>query len=103
METEFVCYCAILCMYRRENGSQEDLMSLIKRGKVIRVGSTIDPNRRLGEYRRDGYTGTMLFAETHNMKKAEDRILKECTSCSHNIQVSSNGTEKPGYVYGIKP
>jgi len=47
------------------------------------AGATTEPERRKREYERDGYTGTMYYAPTQNMKKAEDRLLAIC-HCKEN-------------------
>lgn len=86
---------------RRQDGTQEVLKEHIRSGNAVRVGATVDPNRRLGQYQREGYSGTIIFAETQNMKKAENGLLEECKTCSLNIQHSSNVGEKPGHVYVI--
>jgi hypothetical protein len=88
--------------HSRKDESQEYLIEKIKQGKIDRVGATVDPDRRLGEYRREGYRGTMVFAKTENMKKAENRILEACKSCTRNVHSASNATENAGYVYGIE-
>ena len=74
-----------------------------KRG-AIRAGSTNDIERRRGEYYGGGYRGTMYYAKTKNMKKAEDRLLKDACEefLRHNRQCRSNNTEDEGYVYLIK-
>ncbi len=67
-----------------------------------RVGATKDPQRRAGEYGREGYTGTMFYARTENMKQAENRLLQDCTyakTCAANAQKKSNAQPEPGYVY----
>ena len=88
-------------MIRRQDATQEVLKQHIRSGRVVRVGATIDPDRRLGEYQREGYSGTMIFAETQNMKRAENGLLEECKTCGLNIQRAANVGEKPGYVYVI--
>ena len=90
--------------YSLEDETQEYLKEMIERGQIIRVGATTDPERRRKEYQREGYRGTMICAKTQNMKKAENKLLEACRTCTANIQRSSNVVaEKPGYVYGIKP
>ena len=69
-----------------------------------RVGATVDPKRRAGEYTRKGYRGVMYYAETQNMKQAEGSLLASCQgagACPANVQQKSNVQEKPGYVYVI--
>ena len=89
-------------MIRRQDGTQKELKQHVRSDEVDRVGATKDPNRRLGEYQREGYSGTMTFAETKNMKRAENVLLEECKTCPRNTQKASNVGEKPGYVYAIK-
>ena len=75
-----------------------------KQGNNERVGATIDIERRRGEYQREGYSGTMYYFKTENMKKAEDELLNECKSsgvCPGNVQKASNTKADPGYVYVI--
>ena len=68
----------------------------------MRVGSTIDVDRRHKEYKRDGYTGTMWYSNTDKMKKAENSLLVVCrSSCSLNVQRASNQQEESRYVYDI--
>jgi len=78
-----------------------DLESKARERKTIRTGATTDPERRKREYEYDGYTGTMYFAATQNMKKAEDRLLAIC-HCKENEQRKSNAKSEPGYVYVIQ-
>ena len=78
-----------------------DLESKARERKTIRTGATTEPERRKREYERDGYTGTMYFAATQNMKRAEDRLLAVCP-CAMNMQRTSNVKEEPGYVYIIQ-
>ena len=47
------------------------------------------------------YAGTMYYAPTQNMKRAEDRPLAVC-HCKENDQRTSNAKEKPGHVYVIQ-
>ena len=68
---------------------------------IVRVGATIDPERRRDEYERDGYGGTMYYAQTDNMFYAENRLL-ELKEYRHNIQEESNAQPEKGYVYVIK-
>ena len=81
-----------------------ELQSLAGQPNIQRVGATGNPDTRISQYRRDGYTGTFLYAPTQNMKKAEDKLL-ECTktgTCPCNVQGKSNVPEGPGYVYVIQ-
>lgn len=90
-------------MCSKEFCPEKQLIDEIKEDAIIRVGATINPDRRLKEHKKTGYRGSMMFVETNDMKEAEDRILDACDSCSHNIQKSSNiPVARHGYVYGIK-
>ena len=81
-----------------EVATQKELHAKLSQGS--RTGSTIDPKRRAGEYRREGWTGTMYYCKTSNMRFAEDKLLKAC-NCPANKQRKSNVSEDPGYVYLI--
>jgi len=78
-----------------------DLEDRATERKTIRTGVTTDPERRKREYEYDGYAGTMYYAETQNMKRAEDRLLAIC-HCRENEQRKSNAKSEPGYVYVIQ-
>ena len=75
----------------------------------MRVGATDNPNRRAGEYSQEySETSTMYYAETSNMKSAENRLLDICGKrgvCRRNVQMSSNvpASASRGYVYAIFP
>ena len=43
-----------------------------------RVGATNDIERRRGEYQQKGYSGTMYYYETENMKNDEDILHAKC-------------------------
>ena len=66
---------------------------------IVRVGSTDDPKRRSAEYERDGYRGTMYYAQTDNKQYAED--LLKLRTYRHNVQEQSNAKPEKGYVYVI--
>ena len=56
--------------------SQVSFEILKQRAKQVndeRVGATTDIEWRRGEYEWDGYSGTMYYFKTENMKKAEDK------------------------------
>ena len=65
----------------------------------VRVGSTVNPEQRAGQYEAEGYSGTMYAAPTQNMMQAEDKLLE--AEPRHNEQKLSNGDEAPGFVYAI--
>ena len=87
--------------------SQVSLETLQQRAKQVndeRVGATNNIERRRGEYQREGYSGTMYYCNTDNMKDGEDRLLNQCKSsgvCPRNVQKKSNAQASPGYVYVI--
>ena len=87
--------------------SQVPFETLKQRAKQVnneRVGATADIERRRGEYERNGYSGTMYYFNTANMKTAESTLLNECKSsgaCQRNIQKVSNAPASAGYVYVI--
>lgn len=81
--------------------SQKDLKYLADESGVIRAGATNDIDRRIAQYEREGYSGEVYFAETNNMRFAENNLLRNF-DFRHNVQQSSNALEEPGYVYLIK-
>ena len=85
----------------KEKTTIGDLEEKVKKVRSAYVGSTTDVDRRLSEHERDGRTGKFYYAETQNMKKAENKLLSMCTTCSGNTQTSSNAQESRGYVYVI--
>jgi len=82
--------------------TQEQLNKIIADGKfIVRVGATINPEKRADDYERDGYTGVMYVAFTKNMMKAGDKLLRNGYGI-YNRQGLSNAPEAPGYIYAIK-
>ena len=79
----------------------KELLELSKERGAIRVGAAKDPKIRSYGYNREGYVGTMYYAETENMKEAENKLL-ESKDHRHNVRRRSNVEEKRGYVYVIK-
>ena len=70
---------------------------------VIYAGSTKDPEERADQHERNGFSGTMYYAKTQNMRLAENRLLKSRKGdYRYNDHETSNQDEKPGYVYLIK-
>ena len=73
----------------------------------LRVGATVDPHRRAGEYKKDySETDTMFYAKTKNMNLAENQLLEKCNErkgCSLNDHKRSNAPASEGYVYAIFP
>lgn len=80
--------------------SQKELHALASTGS--RTGITVDPHRRAGEYRREGWSThcTMYYCKTSSMRYAENKMLSLC-ACPANKQRKSNASEDPGYVYLI--
>ena len=78
--------------------TQRKLFSVAHRGQY--VGITIDPERRRGQHERNGYNGIMYCASTENMELAENKFLEVCPG-DGNIQLHSNASPDPGYVYII--
>ena len=82
----------------------ETLKQLAKQVNNERVGATTDIERRRSEYEQKGYSGTMYYFKTANMKNAESILLNECKSsgaCQRNVQKVSNAPASAGYVYVI--
>ena len=78
--------------------TQKKLFSVAHRGQY--VGITIDPKRRRGQHERNGYNRIMYCARTQNMELAENKLLEACPG-DENIQLYSNASPDPGYVYII--
>ena len=78
--------------------TQKKLFSVAHRGQY--VGITIDPKRHRGQHERNGYNGIMYCARTQNMELAENKLLEACPG-DENIQLYSNASPDPGYVYII--
>ena len=82
----------------------ETLKQKAKQVNDERVGATKDIERRRSEYERAGYSGTMYYFKTANMKTAENTLLNDCKSsgaCPMNVQKRSNAPASEGYVYVI--
>lgn len=94
------CCCNDLC--RQKFRSQEALREGFEKDDVDYAGATNDPDRRSKEHYQKGYRGTMMYAETENMKEDEDYLLDNYECPKNNLRKSGIGME-PGYVYGIKP
>ena len=83
------------------------LEKIIVTESVIRVGATKRPiQERAQEYERDGFSGIMFYADTTNMKYAENRLLELAkrheNTARHNEHHYSNVGEENGYVYVIQ-
>jgi hypothetical protein len=77
----------------------------IERKGSVRIGATVDPERRAREYELEGFSGIMRVQNVSNMRNAEDNLLrkaKEVGAGRHNRQSISNMPEAPGYVYVIE-
>ena len=77
------------------------LHALSEERGAIRAGSTVDPRQRSYGYKAEGYSGTMYYAWTDNMREAENDLLQS-HAYLHNIHSRSNSAPKEGYVYVIK-
>ena len=80
--------------------TQQELHEIINEHGSIRCGATTRLEERSGEYENMGYTGIMYYAETQNMRLAEDKLLSIRVP-RYNIQDISNAQEDDGYVYVI--
>ena len=70
---------------------------------VIYAGSTKVPKERASQHERNGYSGTMYYAKTQNMRHAEKRLLdSKKGGYRYNDHQTSHQEEEPGYVYLIK-
>ena len=83
--------------------TQNELYEYIRPGKY--AGATTDPEGRAYKHERDFKKylqgrRVMYCSKTSNMKKAEDRILKQ-KDFLLNSHKSSNADDEPGYVYII--
>jgi len=85
---------------RTEKVSQGDLQRIVKEKGAVRAGSSTNLEGRIQQYKQEGYKGKLFHADTRNMMKAEDKLLKE--NPLHNQQKLSNAPERPGKVYVIK-
>ncbi len=82
--------------------SFETLLQIARSNDAFRCGSTNDPHRRKNEYSsREGYTGTMYFARSSDMKEDEDTLLG-IKDWPKNKQKKSNSQVNKGYVYVIR-
>ena len=78
--------------------TQEELQGIAAQPGSIYVGSTEDVERRKGQHERDGFSGKLYYARTANMKKAEDKLLKDLYRGKHNSHKRSNAEETDGCV-----
>ncbi|KAK7483519.1 hypothetical protein BaRGS_00025193 [Batillaria attramentaria] len=92
--------------------TQSEMLTEIRSGRnVIRVGATTRPiEQRMREYENENpsiynSSRTVLYAETENVMRAEDQLLRVCREmgqCPENDQEASNMPEGvKGFVYMI--
>ena len=72
-------------------------MKVLAKPGAIRVGSTGDIAARQSQYQHEGYSGTIYYARTENMRVAEDRLLQG-KKPRHNEHRVSNSDEERGYT-----
>jgi hypothetical protein len=84
----------------RTTTSSKSLSNHCGNSGSVRVGSTINPTGRAGQYAAAGYSGKMIVCPTSNIKSAENKLLSNGTHIL-NVHSSSNAPAKPGYVYVI--
>jgi hypothetical protein len=86
--------------------SQRDLLNMIEfETHIIRAGASVDCDKRAYGYQRERFSGTMFYARTQNMMKAEDKLLeagRRNNNLIHNLQQFSNMPEARGFVYIIQ-
>ena len=82
-----------------------ELKEMVSKETPQYVGGTVDPSRRERDHRsKFGETCRMYYAETSNMKHAEDLLLKICEDkgvCRENVHGRANTPKAEGYVYAI--
>ena len=81
--------------------TQTELYKHIQRGKY--AGAADDPKKRVKQHEKKlDLSGrrVMYYWKTHNMKKAENKLLKQ-KSFPLNDHKVSNADDGPGYVYII--
>ena len=81
---------------KKRNVSSQKQLSL---SSARYVGATSNPQANYYRHSQK-YSGTISYARTQNMRKAENRLLRSATS-SNNKQRRSNAPSAPGYVYSI--
>jgi hypothetical protein len=87
--------------------TQSKINKMTSSKETTRVGFTTNPERRMNEYKNDGYArSTMYVAPTTNGKQAEQRVLNnqfKSNTNHNNIQKKSNiSDKKPGFIYALK-
>ena len=95
------CIMASRGHLKTEKVSQKELHQITGQKGSVYVGSSVDIQQRTGQHQREGYSGTVYYASTDNMMRAEDKLLQQNPG-RHNIQQQSNAEQGKGYVYGIK-
>ena len=76
-----------------------------KKIRIKYAGATKYLKYRMDKHQKK-YNGTMIYADTENMRAAENRLLEECRErgpggCKFNVHRRSNAKEQPGHVYII--
>ena len=96
----------------KRKATQRELHTLCHEDEAMYVGSSRKGNmqmneaprdpleNRTGGHEREGYSGTVYYTETQNIKDAEDELLK-LRSYPYNKYKLSGQQEEPGYVYLI--
>ncbi len=81
--------------------SLSDLAWYIQQGQAEYTGATgRSPEKRAYEHSRNGYSGTMYYTSTSNMKRKENELIDMCRTCNNKMR-RSGMQQKPGYVYVI--
>lgn len=85
--------------------TRDELLDLCHEDESIYAGSAYKDrlDKRIEEHERNDYSGTVYYRETDNMKKAENKLLKEKPGgFPYNIQQESNRQDgESGCVYVI--
>lgn len=79
---------------------------IIKENGIPRIGGTKrDIKFRAYEYERQGYTGTIFYANAEDIKRAENELLELASRYEdgyHNKHRRSNLASVAGFIYIIK-
>eukprot|EP01084_Bolivina_argentea_P021561 40062_1 len=82
------------------SASLNDLVWYIESGNAVYTGGTKrDPKKRAYEHSRNGYSGTLYYCSTSNMKRTENKLIDMCGDCNNRMR--SGLPQKSGYVYVI--
>ena len=83
--------------------TQRKLLELSRKRGVIYAGRSNNPRRRADQHEGKGYSGTLYYVKTKNMRKAENRLLMHRKYLHNKDRMSDRtGSVKEGYVYIIK-